>query len=124
MVRKKSFSSELAHIYDSAIALAQEIKNYQETVSGLIADAEKYREVEPLLKDISRVSSHQPPSDPPPAVEPTPEISPAQNLTGENPAIFKPAAENPPATEQRNPRERHARIKKILNIGANIDQDT
>ena len=145
MARKKSFSSELAHIYDSAIALAQEIKNYKETVSGLIDDAVKYQENKPLLNNLARVgvnaeklaeklpdSAEYSPADQPHADEPSAEnppatVTPATELPimdghhlEKSPTGKFNQVEELPATSPRNPRERHAHIKKNINIGVNI----
>lgn len=68
MSRKKSYSSELRRILDHANALVADMVSFSDTISELITDAEKYHEIEPMLKDIARTAAiiEPPPGEPRP----------------------------------------------------------
>jgi len=103
MPRKKSYSSELAKIFDTSVVLSQQIKNFQETVAGLMTDSERLKEIEPLLNDINRVAAVMNPVKPP--TEPP----------GDQPP--PPDDEQPPPPTPAPVKKRRERARKIISTG-------
>lgn len=66
MARKKSYSSELAHLINSAVALSQEASLLQESMSEIFADAESYRELKPIIIKINASNKPEIPQETPP----------------------------------------------------------
>ncbi len=83
MARKKSYSSELARMFDTSVLLTQQIKNFQDTASGLMEDSERLHEIEPLLKDINRVAAVMSPATLPPSDQQPGDPSPGDPSPGD-----------------------------------------
>ena len=126
MSKKKSYSSDLSKIHDTAVLLLQQLKNFEEPVSMLIADSERLHEIEPLLSGLQKVANIVLPKDKPVNIYETcihqdkPENC---NTVGSDtihgivikcPQYLKPDTVFPPITT----RQAKARVKKIKDTTA------
>lgn len=104
MSRKKSYSSELTQLIDFSTMLSRRLFNFREELSKLMADSDKLKELEPVLKDIRRAASivDTSPADSPPAELPPDDSPPDEPFPAD-----APTAESPPTV-------RHRRMKKVI----------
>ena len=121
MVKRKSYSSELSKIHDTAVLLLQQLKNFEEPVSMLIADSERLHEIEPLLSGLQKVANVViPPGKPVDICESCIHQGDSENCISEGsdtiggivikcPGYRKPDSVLPPVTT----RQAKARVKKI-----------